>query len=94
MTPSDLKYQVKNRGEDSHFFSRRSMKFFGDTMRNYGVRKASVKTNWNTEGQYIEGEGVAVECWELYRRRPVKLGLSKSTYFNATDFSVVHGEVV
>ena len=39
MTPSDLKYEVE-RGEDSHFFERSSMKFFGDTMRNYGVRDA------------------------------------------------------
>ena len=36
MTPSDLKYNVENTG--SNFFERSSMKFFGDTMRNYGVR--------------------------------------------------------
>jgi len=36
--PSELKYQVEQAGHDSHFFTRKTMKFFGDTMRNYGVR--------------------------------------------------------
>ena len=39
MTPSELKYNVES-GEDSFFFTCSSMKFFGDTMRNYGVRNA------------------------------------------------------
>lgn len=34
MTPSDLKYNVEKTG--SCFFDRSSMKFFGDTMANYG----------------------------------------------------------
>lgn len=34
MTPSELKYQVEQTG--SHHFDRKSMKFFGDTMSNYG----------------------------------------------------------
>ena len=36
MTPSELKYNVEKTG--SCFFERSSMRFFGDTMRNYGVR--------------------------------------------------------
>lgn len=36
MTPSELKRHVENAGHDSHFFDRASMRFFGDTMRNYG----------------------------------------------------------
>ena len=36
MTKSDLKYYVSQTG--SHYFDRKSMKFFGDTMANYGVR--------------------------------------------------------
>lgn len=38
MTPSELKYQVEE--ANPYFFSRKTMTFFGDTMRNYGVRDA------------------------------------------------------
>jgi len=37
ITVSELKYQVSETG--SHYFERSSMKFFGDTMKNYGIRK-------------------------------------------------------
>ena len=37
MTKSELKYNVELTG--SKFFNRDSMKFFGDTMSNYGVRE-------------------------------------------------------
>ena len=70
MTPSELKANV-----EGPFFDRKTMKFFGDTMRNYGVRRAEVN-------------GVA--CFELYRKRPVKNGSTGSTYFNAETFIKVH----
>jgi len=57
MNASELKYNVEKNG--SNFFSHSSMKFFGDTMKNYGVRSATV-TTW---------DGETVECWELYRRQ-------------------------
>ena len=38
MTKSELKRNVTATG--SHYFDRSSMKFFGDTMANYGVRDA------------------------------------------------------
>lgn len=79
MNASELKYHVENRGTESHFFTRSSMKFFGDTMRNYGVRSATVKTF----------RGDVVECWELYRRRPVKCGLQSSVYFDKQTFARV-----
>ena len=34
MTPSDIKYHCR---EDSFFFTRKTMKFFGDTMANFGA---------------------------------------------------------
>lgn len=40
MTPSELKYEVEKAGHESEFFTRKTMKFFGDTMKNYGVRDA------------------------------------------------------
>lgn len=38
MTPTMLRYNVEQTG--SYFFTRSSMKFFGDTMKNYGCRSA------------------------------------------------------
>ena len=38
-TASDLKLAHEYFYSSSHFFTRKTMKFFGDTMRNYGVRK-------------------------------------------------------
>ena len=74
MTPSELKISILAHNPDSHFFDRKTMQFFGDTMRNYGVRKAEI-------------EGVAV--WELYRKRPVKQGLKSSAFFRVSDFQQV-----
>jgi len=42
MTPAELKRLTY--GTNPYFFSRSTMKFFGDTMKNYGVR--STGDNW------------------------------------------------
>lgn len=77
MNASALKANVEFMGHDSHFFTRPTMRFFGDTMRNYGVRDAgAVKTN----------SGDICEVWELYRKRPVKHGLCDSAYFCKSTF--------
>lgn len=70
MTTSELKYHVEQAGHESYFFTRKTMKFFGDTMRNYGVRDAG-------------------DCWELYRKHPVKHGLKNSAYFDKVTFNRV-----
>jgi hypothetical protein len=36
-TPSEIKYAVQNSPHESHFFDRKTMQFFGDTMRNFGT---------------------------------------------------------
>lgn len=82
MTASELKYCVEEAGHDSHFFTRQTMKFFGDTMRNYGVRGPV------TVEQY---DGAKRSVYELYRRRPVKHGLQSSAYFDAETFARVQG---
>lgn len=74
MTPSELKANILAHDPDSHFFDRKTMKFFGDTMKNYGVRKAELND---------------VTVWELYRKRPVKHGLKSSAFFRTTDFKQV-----
>ncbi len=80
MTASELKYYIEQSGNAPFFFVRKTMKFFGDTMRNYGVRSAVVDT-WTQQG---------VEVWELYRRKPVKHGLQKSAYFDKKTFNRVY----
>lgn len=88
MTPSDLKYHVEQNGREPHFFTRQTMKFFGDTMRNYGVRSATIWSNHYSDGVYST-DGVEREVWELFRRRPVKNGLSSSAYFDKNTFARV-----
>lgn len=93
MTPSQLKANVQANNEESHYFSRASMRFFGDTMANYGVREATVRTQYNAQGEYVE-KGVIVGVWELYRKRAVKHGLIDSVYFAQDDYRRVYGEWV
>jgi hypothetical protein len=80
MNASELKYQVEAHGNEPYFFSRKTMKFFGDTMRNYGVRDGGVITTYS---------GEHVECWELYRKRSVAHGLQSSAYFAKDDYRQV-----
>jgi hypothetical protein len=89
MTASELKYHVENEGSNPHFFTRKTMQFFGDRMANYGVRSATVRTDeWI--GNEHTGRVIEVECWELYRRRPVKHGLMSSTYFSKATYKRVY----
>ena len=78
MDKTELKYNVIRTG--SHHFDHKTMKFFGDTMANYGVRAGVVDT-W-TDGKK--------EVWELYRRHPVRHGLNSSAYFDKITFEGVH----
>lgn len=82
MTPSELKARVEAAGHSPHFFTRQSMRFFGDTMRNYGVRGPQTVTQY---------DGTKRTVYELYRRRPVKHGLRSSAYFDAETFARVQG---
>jgi hypothetical protein len=38
MNPSELKYNHELHNPNSYFFTRDTMRFFGDTMKNYGVK--------------------------------------------------------
>lgn len=89
-TASDLKFYVESNNQESYFFDRSSMRFFGDTMKNYGVRSATVRTNYDADGNYTNAEGVEIEVYELYRKKPVKHGLKDSAYFNKVNFSRVY----
>jgi hypothetical protein len=75
MTPSQLKYYHEEYNSDSHYFKHKTMKFFGDIIKNYGVRTLS-------------------QCYELYRKQPVKHGLSHSAYFDKSTFKKISIEEV
>lgn len=66
-TASDLRGFIENNPSGSYFFTRKTMKFFGDSMRNFGVRHI--------------GDSVV----ELFRRRPVKHGLNKSSFWRVSE---------
>lgn len=76
MTPSNLKYLYEINNPDGHFFDRQTMKFFGDTMANFGCRRTTIAL------ELWAGGAQDVSCWELYRKRPVKHGLQSSHYFD------------
>jgi hypothetical protein len=71
MTPSNLKQAVQAHNPGGFYFSPRTMKFFGDTMKNYRVRTCSFNP----------------EYWELWRKRPVNGGLKASHYFHKKTFN-------
>ena len=85
MNASELKYRVEQSGNCEHFFTRSTMRFFGDTMRNYGVRRASIIVHYDDNGDYMEAPQLR-DAWELYRKRAVKHGLKSSAYFDCGSF--------
>jgi hypothetical protein len=68
MTASELKYLYEKNNPAGHFFDRDTMRFFGDTMRNFGVVDGG-KMKTMTDKGILE-----VEVWDLYRKRPVNGG--------------------
>lgn len=71
---SDLAYQVTESG--NLFFTKKTMKFFGDTLGNYGTRMVQQQ-----DGSWII---------ELFRRKPVKHNTGSSAYFDAVTFKRLH----
>lgn len=83
MTSSELRAKIEASREEPYFFTRETMRFFGDTMRNYGVRETIITT-------YMGEADVPV--YELYRRRPVKHGLKDSAFFRKDTLARVFVE--
>jgi hypothetical protein len=80
MTASELKYLYERNNPGGHFFDRKTMRFFGDTMQNFRVVDGG-KVKTITENG-VEEVGV----WALYRKRPVKCGLHGfCRYFGKID---------
>jgi hypothetical protein len=68
MTAAGLKALYKRNAPEGHFFDRATMRFFGDSMRNFGVRDGGKVKTAGENG--IE----EAEVWELIRKRPVQCG--------------------
>ena len=75
MNASELRAKIEATNQEPYFFTRETMRFFGDTMKNFGVRRS-------TRG--------GVPVWELYRKRPVKHGLQGSFYFDQSSFKRIY----
>lgn len=70
------RYEDVNGG---HYFSKGTMRFFGDSRSNYRVTRNTVN---------IETRDGIIECFELCRKKPVKNGLHSPTYFNVDTMKV------
>ena len=84
MNKTELKYKVMDTG--SYFFDRSSMKFFGDTMKNYYV---SAKTEIITTSLNNKHN-----CYVLNRIQPVKCNLKDPAYFDVNTFERVLGKIL
>ena len=82
MNASELKTRVEAAGTSPYYFTRKTMRFAGDTMRNYGVRGPL---------PFITNMGESVQVYELFRRKPVKNGLRLSAFFRADTFARTFG---
>jgi hypothetical protein len=79
MTVSELKYQVQATG--SHWFDRKTMKFFGDTMRNFGCSSKPFAMTDNMGRDRM--------VYQLWRKGKVKEGNLNSAWFDAETFKQV-----
>ena len=86
MTPSQLKAKHLELNPESLYFTRDSMRFFGDTMSNYRVPAKPVIV------ETILGERFT--CYELQRKRAVNGGLKTSAYFDINTFKRILGEPI
>ena len=80
ITASELKYRYENNMENPgrHFFTRKTMNFFGDTMANFGV--------YQELDEKVNGESVPLYC--LYRKSPAKCGIGEPHYFTEAGKAV------
>ena len=88
MTASKLKalYESNARPPAGLFFCRENMRYWGDTMKNFGVR----------DGGFLRlYSGGVVEVWELYRKHGRGYNSAgHCAYFRKDDGQEVFGEIV
>lgn len=73
MTPSQLKAGHLSHHPESHFFDRDTMRHFGDTMQNYGVRDAG--SHWELYRKRPVKDGATSSAYfdkETFRKTTVR----------------------
>ena len=84
MTVSELKRLYEAGNPKGFFFRHKTMRFFGNTLKNFGVRDGGKIRAWTKDGI------VTVEVWDLYWKRPVNGGLhGHCAYFRKDNFHEV-----
>ena len=96
MNASEPKYRIESANKETHYFSKATMKVFGDTMANFNVRTAIVKTNWDANGNYTETGGSIVECWALVRKKTTPKGCPAgvASYWDKQTLERVRGSEI
>jgi len=76
MTPAELKslYEENEEGR-ALFFTRETMRFFGDTMTNYKVSRVTVIDKYGEKP-------TQQDAYKLFRKQPVKHGLDSPAFFS------------
>jgi hypothetical protein len=82
MNAYELKEKIESTGQNPHFFDRKTMKFFGDTMANFAVTGPVKIYDWS---------GDPVMCWNLYRKRATKSSAGSGYHFCVSTFRRVAG---
>ena len=88
MNATQLKELYYQHNPSGHFFDHETMKFFGDTMKNYGVCESVIRSQYDEDGNY-HTDGVEIEVYELFRRKPVKHNVFSSAYFGKRNVDQV-----
>ena len=83
MNVSQFKTLMLEKNPESTFFHKDNMKFAGDTMRNFGVRKISLTVYCNNEPKFME-------VIELYRKKTTSKGFFRSFYFDTETLRSVY----
>jgi hypothetical protein len=79
MTISELKARVEDTG--SLFFTRSTMKFFGDTMRNFSCGTKPI--------EIVDFYGAKRQVYAIWRKKATKIGTDRVYYFDAETFKRV-----
>ena len=74
MTLSEIKYNYEKK-QGGYWFTRKTMAFFGDTMRNLSFYKSIFKSEWDIDGNWLgEGKTRIFEGYVVYRKNKTSKG--------------------
>ena len=89
LNPSQLRYEVEQHHPESYFFDRKNMRFFGDTMRNFGCYQDTIRASYSIDGEW-EPEGIDRDVYVLYRKNAKRNQNKVAGYFCCITFKKVY----